>query len=227
MKINCIITGATGMVGKGVLLECLDSDHVESVLVIGRRSLEMQHPKLKELVHKDFLNLDAVADQLTGYNACFFCMGVSAAGMKEADYHRLTYELVEHFVETLHPRNPEMVFNYVSGQGTDSSAQGRTMWARIKGKTENMVLAKGFKDAYAFRPGAIIPRRDVTSSTRLYRILITLFKPFFGLMAHSKNVTDTQRIGWAMMQAVLKGHDVKVLEPPTLNGLADDYLAGT
>ena len=164
MSIKCIVTGATGMVGKGVLLECLDSSEVESVLHIGRRSLNMQHPKLKEIVHKDFLNLEAIADQLSGYNACFFCMGVSSAGMKEADYYRLTYQIVEEFVNRLHALNPDMVFNYVSGQGTDSSEKGRTMWARVKGKTENMVLAKGFKDAYAFRPGAIIPKRAVTQS---------------------------------------------------------------
>ncbi len=151
-----IITGSTGMVGKSVLLECLRSNEVEQVLVVNRRSLKMAHPKLKEVLHADFLDLSVIKEELQGYDACFHCMGVSAVGMKEQEYTRLTFDLTAHWVKTLHELNPDMVFNYVSGAGTDSSERGRSMWARVKGKTENMVLRKGFKDAYAFRPGGIL-----------------------------------------------------------------------
>ena len=154
-----IITGATGMVGKGVMLECLESSKIEEVLVINRTSLGMQHPKLIEILLQDFQNVSSLKEKLSGYDACFFCMGVSVIGLSEEDYLRITYLTTKSFVDTLYQINPNMVFNYVSGAGTDSSENGGTMWARVKGKTENMIFGKGFKDAYAFRPGAIIPEK--------------------------------------------------------------------
>ena len=140
MKIKAIITGSTGMVGEGVLHVCLNSPDVESVLVINRKPCGYDHPKLKEIIHKNFSDLSAIEDQLTGYNTCFFCSGVSSVGKKEDEYRKLTYDLTLGFAETLHKLNEDMFFNYVSGSGTDSSEQGRQMWSRIKGKTENDLL---------------------------------------------------------------------------------------
>ena len=167
-----LVGGATGMVGKGVLLECLDHSEVNEVLSISRRSLELDHPKLKELIHKDFSEFKSVSSELQGYDACYACMGVSAAGLNEADYTKMTYDFTLALAKELYSINPEMTFNYVSGQGTDSSEKGRTMWARVKGKTENDLLKIGFKQAFMFRPGAIIPLRGIQPSSKLYRILI-------------------------------------------------------
>ena len=161
MKIKAIITGSTGMVGKGVLLECLESPHVESVLVINRHSVDLKHEKLKEIIHTDFQDLSAIEEQLTGYNTCYFCLGVSAAGMSEKDYSRITYDLTLNFAQTLLKLNPELTFCYISGAGTDSSEKGRMMWARVKGKTENALLALPFKAAYMLRPAFIQPMKDI------------------------------------------------------------------
>jgi len=168
---NVIITGATGMIGKGVLLECLDSDLISEVLVIGRNSIGMQHPKLKELVHRDFSNFSDVRSQLAGYDACFFCLGISAAGLNEEQYKRITYNFTLALAKTLFELNPQMTFNYVSGQGTDSSEKSRMMWARVKGKTENDLLTMGFKHAFMFRPGMIIPLRGIKSRTKSYQFM--------------------------------------------------------
>ena len=170
------------MVGKGVLLECLDDASISEALVINRSSLQMKHPKLKELLLKDFTQLESLKDQLQGYDACFYCMGVSSIGMNEAKFTAITFDITVIFADILHELNPNMVFNYVSGTGTDSTATGRVMWARVKGKTENYVLNKGFKDAYAFRPGMIIPERGIKSSTGWYNAVYVVLRPFFGLL---------------------------------------------
>lgn len=208
------------MVGKGVLLECLDHDDVEEVLVVNRSTVGMEHPKLKEILHKDFFDLSAIKDQLQGYNACFFCLGVSAAGMSEEKYHRLTYDLTIHFAETV--VNREMIFVYVSGQGTDSSEQGRMMWARVKGKTENALLKMPFRNAYMFRPGVILPKKGIKSKTKLYQAAYTILRPFFPLMEKSASVTDTTKVGLAMIQAALYGTDKKHLENKDINELAKE-----
>ena len=220
MKIKAIIVGSTGMVGKGVLLECLDHPDVESVLVINRRSIGIQHAKLKELIHKDFEDLSTIREQLAGYNACFYCLGVSVLGLNEQQYTKITYDFTKHFADVLNELNPEMVFNYVSGSGTDSTEAGKTMWARIKGKTENYVLNKGFKDAYMFRPGAIIPERGIKSRTGWYNFFYILMRPFFPLMKRMENVTTTTKIGKAMIHSVLVGADLKHLENKDINQLA-------
>ncbi|MBR8537805.1 NAD-dependent epimerase/dehydratase family protein [Carboxylicivirga sediminis] len=157
-----IITGSTGMVGKGALLECLDSPVVNKILVINRSSVYIHHPKLEEIIHKDFSDLSAIKDRLASYDACFHCMGISALGLSEAQYTEITYTMTKELADTLYSLNPQMVFSYVSGAGTDSSEKGRVMWARVKGKTENMILNKGFKDAYAFRPCAILPEKGIS-----------------------------------------------------------------
>lgn len=216
-----IITGSTGMVGKSVLLEALRSEQVREVLLINRRPVGLQHPKLKELIHEDFLKLEAIRDQLRGYGAIFHCMGVSAVGMKEDAYTRLTYQLTGHWVDTLYEINPGIVFNYVSGTGTDSSEQGRQMWARVKGRTENMILNKGFKDAYMFRPGGILVEKGVKaakgSTSRVYAML----RPLLLLMKHSKYVTTGPNIGKAMVNSVLKPQKIKILENRDIDALAN------
>ena len=219
-----IITGSTGMVGKGVLYECLDRIEVEEVLVINRRTLNMEHPKLKEVLHQDFTDINAIRTHLNGYDACFFCMGVSSIGMNEETFSRITYDTASHFVDVLFEINPNMVFNYVSGTGTDSSEKGRIMWARVKGKTENYILNKGFKDAYAFRPGAIIPEKGIKSSTGWYNAIYVLMRPFFPIMRKMKNITTTVKLGDAMINSVLNSSDNKHPENIDINKMAETCL---
>ncbi len=175
MNKKVIITGATGMVGKGVLLECLDHEVIDEVLVIGRNSIGFEHPKLKEMIQKDFTDFSNVKDQLAGYDACYFCLGISAAGLNEEQYKKITYDFTLALASPLLELNSEMTFIYVSGQGTDSSEKGRMMWARVKGKTENEILNLGFKQAFAFRPGAIIPLRGIKSRTKSYQFMYDYF----------------------------------------------------
>lgn len=213
-----IITGTTGMVGKGVLYECLDDERITEVLVVNRRSLDMNHAKLKEVLHKDFYDLSTIKQFLQGYDACFFCLGVSALGLNEEQYTKLTYTLTTHFAETV--INPNMTFIYVSGTGTDSSEQGRSMWARVKGKTENTLLKMPFKKAYMFRPGMIIPRKGIKSSTGWYNAIYTILRPFFPLFLRSKNITDTIRIGKAMINVTANGSDETYFENKEINEMA-------
>ena len=211
------------MVGKGVLLECLDHSSVTAVLSISRRSVEITHPKLKELIHQDFSEFASVAGQLQGYDACYACMGVSAAGLNEATYTQLTYYYTMALAQELLKLNPHMTFNYVSGQGTDSSAKGRVMWARVKGKTENDLLALGFRQAFMFRPGAIIPLRGIQPSSKLYRVLINNLMWLIKLIKKiSPNaVVDTTQIGLAMINATLQGYDKKILMPSDILTLVE------
>lgn len=210
-----IITGATGMVGKGVLLQCLDHPDIEKVLSIGRRTTEIDHPKLEEFVHKDFLDFSSVKDHLSGYDAAYHCMGVSAAGLSEEKYTELTYDVSLGLARTLYEINPEMTFTYVSGQGTDSSEKGRSMWARVKGKTENDMLKVGFHQALMFRPGGIIPKRGIKPSSKIYRRALAMLGWLLPIMKAlaPNSIVDTDQIGLAMIQVTKKGSDKKILEP--------------
>ena len=215
-----IITGSTGMVGKGVLLECLESDQISEVLLVNRHPIGMQHPKMREVILADFRKAEEIREEMSGYDACFYCMGVSAVGMNEFDYSWMTYDTTESFARTLHALNPEMTFIYVSGTGTDSTEKGRVMWARVKGRTENMVFAQGFKQALAFRPGVIIPEKGIRSRTRWYNLLYDLTRPFFGLLKRSDSITTTTRVGKAMIRALFHPPAKKVLENRDINQLA-------
>ncbi len=206
------------MVGKGVLLECLEDDNISEVLLVNRQPIGMQHPKLKELIHKDFYDLSAIKDQLQGYDACFFCLGVSAIGMTEEQYSRVTFDLTIHFAETV--INPGMTFIYVSGTGTDSTEKGRSMWARVKGRTENALLKMPFKAAYMFRPGLILPMKGIKSKTVWYNAAYVVLRPFFPLMRKSASVTDTISVGKAMINVALHGSDKKHLENKDINEVA-------
>jgi uncharacterized protein YbjT (DUF2867 family) len=218
MKLKAIITGASGMVGRGVLLECLDAPLVEAVLMVNRTRLPIQHPKLQEVLIPDFFDLAALVPHLTGYNACFFCLGVSSAGMSEAAYTRLTYDLPLHFATTLLAKVPDLTFCYVSGAGTDSSGRGRSMWARVKGRTENALLKLPFRAVYTFRPGYIQPQRGIRSRTRLYNLLYLVLAPLQPLIRkYPRYYTTTTRLGRAMINVALNGYSKNILESEDIN----------
>ncbi|MEZ4980383.1 MAG: epimerase [Saprospiraceae bacterium] len=219
---NVIITGSTGMVGKGVLLECLEHPSIDQILIINRSTLGINHPKLKEILLKDFSKVESIKKGLSGFDACFYCMGVSAIGMNEEKYTQITFETTKSFADTLYELNPEMVFNYVSGTGTDSSEKGSLMWARVKGKTENYILGKGFKDAYAFRPGIILPEKGIESKTGWYNTMYKITRPFFPLFKKSKNVTTTTRVGLAMIHSIEHPLKKKILENSDINLMAEN-----
>lgn len=218
---NVVVFGATGMVGAGVLTECLEDPRVHSVLVVGRNPCGVAHPKLRELIRSDFLDYGDVRADLTGRDACFFCLGVSAAGMNEAAYRRLTYDLTLSAAKALADLNPSLTFCYVSGEGTDSTERGRFMWARVKGKTENDLLRLPFK-AYMFRPGFIQPRKGVRSKTKLYQAFYDVLGPAFPILKRllPSHVTTTENVGRAMIQVAASGYSKRVLENPDINALA-------
>ena len=217
-----IITGSTGMIGKGVLLECLDDSRVEEVLIVNRSSLGMEHPKLKEVLLKDFSNPSSIKDALKGYDVVYFCLGVSAGGMNEEDYTRITYGYTVYFAKAYKEVNPDGSFFYVSGTGTDSSEKGRMMWARVKGKTENDLLKMGFKNALMFRPGTIRPMRGIKSRTALYQRIYNVMNPFWGFLewVMGDNLTNTTLIGKAMINAAIHGSPKVHLENKHINQLA-------
>jgi uncharacterized protein YbjT (DUF2867 family) len=218
MSIRTVITGATGMVGEGVLHICLQHPAVEKVLVINRRPCGVSHPKLTEIVHQDFHDLRPIESQLTAYNACFFCLGVSSIGLSEEAYRHMTYDLTMNFARTLLQRNPEMVFCYVSGAGTDTSEKGRSMWARVKGKTENHLMQLPFKKVYAFRPGVIEPIAGMKNTLKLYTYLGWIL-PILRVV--SPNLVCTLKdIGNAMIKAVGKGYEKRILEVRDIAKLA-------
>jgi len=210
MKIKTIITGATGMVGEGVLYECLKHPEVESVLVINRKPCGLNHSKLKEIIHKDFFQLSTLEDLLSGYNACFFCAGISSVGKKEDEYRRITYNLTINFAKTLQRLNPDMVFTYVSGVGTDSTEKGKIMWARVKGKTENDLLKLPFKDVYMFRPGYIQPTIDLKNTYKIYKALAPFYPIFEKLFP--KYIVTLEELGQAMINVALNRSDKKILD---------------
>jgi uncharacterized protein YbjT (DUF2867 family) len=209
--VKIIIFGATGMVGQGVLRECLLAADVTDVLVVGRTPPVVQHPKLRTVTHTDFADLSAVADRLAGYDACFYCLGVSAVGLSEAEYTRITYDFTLAAARTLAQLSPDLTFVYVSGAGTDP--EGRSMWSRVKGRTENAVLQL-FPNGYAFRPGFIQPTYGATSKTRLYRTLYAVLSPLYPVLnkVMPTYLTTTDRLGQAMLTAARTGFGKRILE---------------
>jgi len=218
-SIKAIITGATGMVGEGVLHECLQDPDIESVLVINRKSCGVEHPKLREIIHKDFFDFSAIKSQLVGYNACFFCLGVSSIGMKEPEYYKLTHTLTMHVAQTLCKLNPDMIFGYITGAGTDSTEKGNSMWARVKGKTENDLMKLPFKRVYAFRPGYMHPTPGLKNVNRYVKYLTWLFPVVRVLFPNY--VSTLAQMGKAMINTVKYGYDKQVLEVKDINALAD------
>jgi len=207
------------MVGQGVLRECLLDANVDSVLSIGRGSSGRSHPKLREIIHTDFLNYDALQSELAGFDACFFCLGVSSAGMPEERYRAITYDYTLAAARMFAAVNPGMTFMYVSGMGTDSSERGRTMWARVKGKTENDLLRMPFKATYMFRPALIVPLHGIKSKTKVYRIFYAVTGPVLPLLYKiaPKYVTTTEQVGRAMIKVSREGWPKRVLENSDIN----------
>lgn len=219
---RALILGASGMVGMGVLLECLDDERVTTVLVVGRSNCGVNHAKMTEVLHADLHHPEPLAAKFAGVDACFFCVGVTSAGMTEAAYHHVTYELTMAVAGGLAAASPQAVFCFVSGEGTDSSERGPVMWAREKGKTENALLRLPFKAAYMFRPGVIQPMRGVRSKTRLYQAFYDVlgFVVPALLRVLPRYVTTTVRLGRAMIQAAIEGAPKRVLNTADINLLA-------
>jgi uncharacterized protein YbjT (DUF2867 family) len=219
--VKVILFGATGMVGQGVLRECLIDPGVESVLAVGRSPTGQSHPKLREPRHDNFTDFSAIESQLTGYDACFFCLGVSSVGMDEARYRHLTYDITMAAATTLAKLNPGMVFIYVTGRGTDSTEQGSLMWARVKGKTENDLLKLPFKAAYMFRPAGIQPLHGIRSKTTWYQAVYVIAAPLLTLLNRiaPKYVTTTEQLGRAMIKVARNGFPRPVLESEDINAV--------
>jgi uncharacterized protein YbjT (DUF2867 family) len=212
--LKIILFGATGMVGQGALRECLLDPDVTEVLIAGRSTTGRKHAKIREIVHKDLYDLSSIAPELAGYDACFFCLGVSSVGMSEADYTKVTHDLTLAVARVLAQQNPQMVFLYVSGTGTDSTERSKTMWARVKGRTENDLLREPFRAAYMLRPGYIQPMHGVKSKTPLYRafyVVLSWLYPVIRLVAR-KYVITTEDLGRAMVKIAKSGAPKQILE---------------
>jgi uncharacterized protein YbjT (DUF2867 family) len=209
-----LVFGATGMVGQGVLRECLLDPGVEQVQTVGRSTTGILHPKLHEVVHRDLFHYNEIEAELSGFDACYFSLGVSSAGMKAEDYERITYGITMAAAETLCRLNPQMKFFYVSGAGTDSTEQGRSMWARVKGKTENALLRLPFAAAYMFRPGLIQPMHGERPKAAVYQAIYTIARPLLSLLrrAFPNYVLTTEEIGQAMLIVTRRGYPKHVLE---------------
>ncbi|MDO3628544.1 NAD-dependent epimerase/dehydratase family protein [Mucilaginibacter sp. BT774] len=209
-KIRAIVTGATGMVGEGVLQECLLHPQVEAVLVVNRKPCGVTHPKLKEIIHANFFDVSPIADQLKGYNACYFCLGVTSIGKKEPEYYKLTYTLTMHVAETLSRLNPDMTFCYVSGASTDSSEKGSQMWARVKGKTENDLAKLPFRQEFNFRPGLMKAAKGAKNVPSIYKYLSWLYPVIHWLFPSAS--CDLTEVGRAMINVTLYGYPTQILE---------------
>lgn len=218
MEINVIITGSTGMVGEGVLFECLEHPAIKQVLMVNRRPYPMKHPKLKECIVPDFFTLDGIDDQLTGYDACFYCAGISSIGMKESEYSHITYDTTMHVAIRLASLNPGMIFNFVSGSQTDSSEKGRIMWARVKGKTENALMRLPFKKVYNFRPGFMKPTPGQKNIKSFYKFISWLY-PLLRMLFPNQSIT-IREVGLAMINSVIKGYSKQILEVKDIKTLA-------
>jgi len=219
MKI--LLFGASGMVGRGVLRECLLDPGVDEVVSVGRSPVGQQHPKLRDVLHADLFRLEALENRLLGFDACFFCLGVTSAGMKEDAYRRVTFDLTLAVASFLAPLNPGMTFVYVSGMGTDSTGKGRVMWARVKGRTENALLKLPFRAAYMFRPAIIQPMHGIRSKTGWYQALYTLTGPVLPVLRRwfPKYITTTAHVGRAMLEVARRGAPARVIENDDINRL--------
>jgi uncharacterized protein YbjT (DUF2867 family) len=219
MKINVIITGATGMVGEGVLHECLKHASVNKVLVINRRPCGVQHEKLEETIHDDFFDFNSIKEKLRGYNACYFCMGVSSVGMQEEKYHRLTYVITMALASAISEVNQDATFCYISGAGTDTTENGSSMWARVKGKTENQIM-RLFSAGYAFRPGYIQPIKGLNNTNKFYKFIA----PFYPVLKtlFPGYVCTLEDIGLAMIRVTLNPHEPRILECRDITRVAQE-----
>lgn len=215
MELKVIVTGATGMAGEGVLLTCLEHPQIKEVLVVGRRSYPLKHPKLKELILSDFNQADTIRDQWKGYNACLFCAGISSVGLDEKTYTHITYDTTMAFARALLAANPDMTFNYITGAATDSSEKGRIMWARVKGRTENDLMKLGFRGQYNFRPGGMLPVKGQKNAKLLYVVIVKILLPFM-----RRKILSLRELGLGMINTSLKGYEKQVLEVEDIKTVA-------
>ena len=218
-----ILFGATGMVGQGVLRECLLDPAVSQVLAIGRVATGQKHDKLREIAHANFLDFAAIESETSGYDACFYCVGITSSGMKEEDYHRVTYEYAVSAARTLLKVSPGLTFIFVSGAGSDSTERGKTMWARVKGKTENAILAMPFKASFVFRPAIIRPLHGIKSKTRSYRVMYSILGPLVPLIKAISpgSMSTTEIVGRAMLKVAKQGAPVRVLHTKEINAMGE------
>lgn len=218
---DVIIFGATGMVGQGVLRECLLDPDVHRVVTVGRTPVGQQHAKLEDIVHADLLDLSAIEPRLRNLDACFFCLGITSAGMTEEAYTHVTYDITMAAANPLLRINPNMTFIFVSGAGTDSSERGRTMWARVKGKAENALMRMPFQATYMFRPGVIEPLHGIQSKTKSYRVLYAIFRPVMPILKRlfPKAITTTEQIGLAMLEVAKRGAGERILDSAAINAV--------
>lgn len=222
-KFKVIVTGATGMVGEGVAYECLQCDQIGEVLIVNRRPSGWSHPKLREIVHNDLTHLQPIETQLSGYDACFFCLGTTSLGKSEKNYTVTTYDLTIHFAETLLKMNPSMSFCYISGSGTDSSEKGPIMWARVKGKTENTLLRMGFRNVYNFRPAVLTPTRGLKNTLPYYRYFGWV-QPIIRVL-FPKYISTLRELGQAMLSALITGYEKETIEVKDIKILSKKYIS--
>ncbi|MEH7888856.1 NAD-dependent epimerase/dehydratase family protein [Elizabethkingia meningoseptica] len=218
MKLKVIITGATGMVGEGILQECINSPKVEKILLINRKPSGYTHPKIEELLHSNFSDISSVSEKIKGYNACFFCLGVSSVGMKEEQYTKVTYDLTLGFAKTLAEQNPDMTFCYVSGAGTDSTEKGSQMWARVKGKTENDLIKLPFKAVYNFRPAFMKPTKGAKNVKGFYKFIDAVYPVFRAI--NSNYFLTLEEVGKAMINSSSQGYFKNTIEVKDIKKLS-------
>jgi nucleoside-diphosphate-sugar epimerase len=222
-KYKIILTGATGMVGEGVLHECLQHEAIEKILVLNRKPCEIRHPKLTEIIHSNFFDIQPLEPLLKGYDACFFCLGVSSVGMNEEQYYQMSYILTMHFAQAVSKQNPGMIFCYVSGAGTDSTEKGRIMWARVKGKTENALMKLNFSHVYNFRPAVLKPTDGLKNTLSFYKWLGWLLPALKFVMPNS--VCSLKELGLAMINSVILGYPKPILEVKDIITLGNQEIS--
>ena len=215
-----IITGSTGMVGKGVLIQCLEDNRIKKILLVNRTSIKLNNPKIKEIICDNFLNLADYEKDFIGYDACFHCMGISVVGSSDKYYKTTTYDITKIITDLVFKGNKNAVFNYVTGEGTDSSEKGPIRWARIKGKTENYILQKGFKDSYMFRAGIIIPEKGIKSRTKIYNLFYVLMTPVYPILKLLPFITTTSKLGNAMINTLFFNHKKKIINNIHINKIS-------
>ena len=215
-----IITGSTGMVGKGVLIQCLEDNRIKKILLVNRTSIKINNPKIKEIICDNFLNLNNHEKDFTGHDACFHCMGISVVGSSDEYYKTTTYDITKIITDLVFKGNKNAVFNYVTGEGTDSSEKGPIRWARIKGKAENYILQKGFKDSYMFRAGIIIPEKGIKSRTKIYNLFYVLMRPVYPILKLLPFITTTSKLGNAMINTLFFNHKKKIINNIHINKIS-------
>tara|TARA_B100001109_G_scaffold61514_1_gene50225 strand:- start:593 stop:1258 length:666 start_codon:yes stop_codon:yes gene_type:complete len=215
-----IITGSTGMVGKGVLIQCLEDNRIKKILLVNRTSIKLNNPKIKEIICDNFLNLTNHEKDFKGYDACFHCMGISVVGSSDEYYKTTTYDITKIITDLAFKGNKNAVFNYVTGEGTDSSEKGPIRWARIKGKAENYILQKGFKDSYMFRAGIIIPEKGIKSRTKIYNLFYVLMRPVYPILKLLPFITTTSKLGNAMINTLFFNYKKKIINNIHINKIS-------